>query len=100
MVSTNSLSIDEQEAWRVVRKELEDVGITAQLFLEHSVWIKETLQYLTDTGALQEQPLAIEPYFAEGELFDLISTENSIVRMSVDEGAFSRYRNPTYRSSL
>jgi hypothetical protein len=89
VVSTNSLSIDEQEAWRVVRKELEDVGITAQLFIEHSVWIKETLQHLKDTGALQEQPLAIEPYFTEGESsFDITSTDNAIARMSTDEGAF------------
>jgi hypothetical protein len=87
-LSTDFLSIDEQEAWRVVRKELEDVGITAQLFIEHSVWIKETLQYLKETGALQEQPLAIQPYFTEGESFEITSADSTIVRLSTDKGAF------------
>jgi hypothetical protein len=87
VVSTDSLSIDEQEAWRIVRKELEDVGITPQLFNQHSVWIKETLQYLKESGALQEQPLAIEPYFTEGESSEITSVDSTIAQMSSDKRA-------------
>jgi len=33
--SVDSLSLDEREAWRLLRKELEDVGITPHLFEQH-----------------------------------------------------------------
>lgn len=94
VTSTNSLSSDEQEAWRVVRKELEDVGITAQLFIEHSVWIKETLQYLKETGALQEQPLVTQAFFTESELFEITSAGSTTTPISTDKGVFPETRIP------
>lgn len=52
----DSLCSDQREAWRLVRKELEDIGITPQLFEQHQVWITKTLQEAFEAGALQEAP--------------------------------------------
>ncbi|ERF73756.1 hypothetical protein EPUS_01010 [Endocarpon pusillum Z07020] len=49
----DSLSTDEREAWRQLRKELENVGITPALFSQHSLFIVTTLQ-----RALIEEGLA------------------------------------------
>ncbi|KFX89985.1 hypothetical protein V490_06716 [Pseudogymnoascus sp. VKM F-3557] len=81
IISTNSLSLEEQDSWRTVRKELEDVGITPQLFIENCGWIKETLQYSRESGALQEQPLATQQFSSEAESSDYsieeeITTQN------------------------
>ena len=51
IVSADSLSLEEKATWRVIRKGLEGVGITPQLFEEHKDWMKEassidSLKYL------------------------------------------------------
>lgn len=78
VISTNSLSHEEQDSWRIVGKELEDVGITPQLFIENFGWIKETLQYSRESGALQEQPLATQQFSSEAESTEVISADYSI----------------------
>lgn len=65
--SIDSLSPDEKEAWRGVRKELEDVGITPELFTRHSAWIKKTLSDASQSGSLQEQPLAAQQFAVQGK---------------------------------
>jgi hypothetical protein len=40
---TGSLSADDKEAWRQLRKELESVGITPALFTQHHIFIVDTL---------------------------------------------------------
>lgn len=52
--TVQSLSLDQREAWRLVRKELEDVGITPQLFEQNRDMITKTLQDAFEAGALQE----------------------------------------------
>lgn len=42
--TTGSLSADEKEAWRQLRKELESVGITPTLFIQHREFIITTLR--------------------------------------------------------
>ncbi|KAJ9656085.1 hypothetical protein H2201_008657 [Coniosporium apollinis] len=42
--TTGSLSADEKEAWRQLRKELESVGITPMLFAQHRAFIVAMLQ--------------------------------------------------------
>ena len=41
--TTGSLSADDKEAWRQLRKELESVGITPALFTQHQTFIVDTL---------------------------------------------------------
>ena len=41
--TTGSLSTDDKEAWRQLRKELESVGITPALFTQHRILIVDTL---------------------------------------------------------
>jgi hypothetical protein len=40
----DSLSLDEKEAWRQLRKELESIGITPALFTQHQELIINTLR--------------------------------------------------------
>ena len=41
--TTGSLSADDKEAWRQLRKELESIGITPALFTQHHIFIVDTL---------------------------------------------------------
>jgi hypothetical protein len=52
--SLDSLSTDEAEAWRMVRKHLEDVGITPQLFDQHHTLIKDSILEAMVSGKLDE----------------------------------------------
>lgn len=56
IVSADSLSLEEKATWRVIRKGLEGVGITPQLFEEHKDWIIRTLREAIESGTLQETP--------------------------------------------
>lgn len=63
VVSTNtveSLTMDEKQAWRALRKELEDVGITPNLFTQYRDFIIKTLQDAISAGLLQESSPAKE----------------------------------------
>lgn len=42
-VSSGSLTMDEKEAWRILQKELQNIGITPDLFTQHRRLILETL---------------------------------------------------------
>src|SRR5262249_27060917 len=52
--TTGSLSADEQEAWRQLRKELESVGITPALFNQHRELIIERLLKAINDGDFVE----------------------------------------------
>src|SRR5205814_4281601 len=52
--TTGSLSADEKEAWRRLRKELESVGITPALFNQHRELIIERLLKAISDGDLAE----------------------------------------------
>jgi hypothetical protein len=52
--TTGSLSADEKEAWRQLRKELESVGITPALFNQHRELVIERLLKAIDDGNLVE----------------------------------------------
>ncbi|KAJ5792330.1 uncharacterized protein N7503_008308 [Penicillium pulvis] len=44
MISCDSLHQDERDSWRMVRKELQSLGITPEIFLQHQVMIISTLK--------------------------------------------------------
>lgn len=57
-VSTGSLDADEKEAWRSLRKDLQSVGITPDLFNRHRPIILSTIQrHLTPDGG-EDSPIA------------------------------------------
>lgn len=52
--TTGSLSADEKEAWRQLRKELESVGVTPALFEQHRDLVIEKLLNAIEEGNLAE----------------------------------------------
>lgn len=52
--SLDSLNVDKTEDWRIVRKHLEDVGITPQLFDQHHALIKKSILQAIISGKLDE----------------------------------------------
>ncbi|MCJ1469020.1 hypothetical protein MMC07_007652 [Pseudocyphellaria aurata] len=58
MVSTQTvetLSADEQQAWRAIRKELENIGISVEAFEAKKDFILNWLRIAISTGAFEEQ---------------------------------------------
>ncbi|MCJ1463945.1 hypothetical protein MMC07_002555 [Pseudocyphellaria aurata] len=63
MVSTQtieSLSVDEKQAWRAIRKELEDIGISIEAFDANKDFILNWFKTAISTGAFEEQILEVE----------------------------------------
>lgn len=64
-VSTGSLSTDEKEEWRQLRRELQSIGITPEIFAHNREYILDTLRALSQEeieAAVQEQISASEPF--------------------------------------
>lgn len=53
--SVDSLSIDERKAWRAIRNELEDVGISVAAFDANKDFIVTWFKTAISTGAFEEQ---------------------------------------------
>jgi hypothetical protein len=51
----DSLSLDEKETWRTIRKELEDIGITVAAFDANKDFIFEWISKAAASGAFNEQ---------------------------------------------
>ncbi|KAJ5556823.1 hypothetical protein N7494_000738 [Penicillium frequentans] len=63
-VSTGSLSTDEKEEWRQLRRELQSIGISPEIFAHNREYILDTLRALSQDeieAAVQEQEFASEP---------------------------------------
>ena len=56
--TVDSLDPDDKEAWRTIRKELEDIGISVAAFDANKDFIFEWFSNAVDTGAFQEQALS------------------------------------------
>jgi hypothetical protein len=62
-VSTGSLSADEKEEWRQIRKELQSIGIPPEIFAQNHAFIIDILRALSENeiGCLkQKQPMEEE----------------------------------------
>ncbi|MCJ1469996.1 hypothetical protein MMC07_008641 [Pseudocyphellaria aurata] len=59
--TVESLSADEQQAWRAIRKELEDIGISVEAFDANKDFILNWFKTAISTGAFEEQTLESEP---------------------------------------
>ena len=64
--TTDSLSTDERQAWRTIRKDLEDIGISVAAFDANKDFIVNWFKTAISTGAFEEQTV-------EGETSSIIS---------------------------
>jgi hypothetical protein len=54
--TADSLSIDQKEAWRAIRKELEDIGITIAAFEANRQFIFDWFAKAMESEAFEERP--------------------------------------------
>lgn len=59
-VSSGSLTMDEKEVWRMLRKELQTIGITPDIFTQHRGLILSTLQDFLTQGEIEDFPRGFE----------------------------------------
>ena len=80
--TTGSLSADEKEAWRQLRKELESVGITPVAFAQNRAFIVATLQRaIIEEGLAGDIPYTYDSSdFSDSgqEAFEVLSTPEAI----------------------
>jgi hypothetical protein len=53
--TVESLSMDEKQTWRIIRKELEDIGITVAVFDANKDFIMKWFKEAITSGAFEEQ---------------------------------------------
>jgi hypothetical protein len=53
--TVDSLSVDEREVWRAIRKELEDIGVTVAAFDANKEFIFEWFAKAMESGAFEER---------------------------------------------
>lgn len=53
--TADSLDTNERQAWRAIRKELEDIGISVAAFEANKDFIMNWFKTAIDTGAFEEQ---------------------------------------------
>ncbi|KAJ5600106.1 hypothetical protein N7450_001173 [Penicillium hetheringtonii] len=58
--SNGSLTADERETWRQLRKELRDIGITPEIFAQHRGFILVSLQTLLTEEEREDYPVNLE----------------------------------------
>lgn len=81
--TVDSLDPDDKEAWRTIRKELEDIGISVAAFDANKDFIFEWFSNALDTGAFQEQPVS-SPSGSVHSL-DVLSSTSSLSSSGVKE---------------
>ena len=58
--TVDSLSADERQAWRTIRKDLEDIGISVAAFDANKDFIVNWFKTAISTGAFEEQTVEAE----------------------------------------
>lgn len=81
--TVDSLDPDDKEAWRTIRKELEDIGISIAAFEANKDFIFEWLSNAVDTGAFQEQ--AVSSPSGSVHSLDVLSSTSSLSSSGVEE---------------
>jgi hypothetical protein len=68
--TVESLSMDEKQTWRAIRKELEDIGISVAAFDANKDFIMEWFKTAISTGAFEEQTIedGCSSILCEGDL--------------------------------
>jgi ankyrin repeat protein len=67
MQTIESLSLDEKQMWRSIRKELEDIGISVAAFDANKDFILDWFKTALNTGAFEEETLEENPSSILGE---------------------------------
>lgn len=81
--TVDSLDPDDKEAWRTIRKELEDIGISVAAFDANKDFIFEWFSNAVDTGAFQEQAVSIPSGSVHS--LDVLSSTSSLSGSEVQE---------------
>ena len=81
--TVDSLDPDDKEAWRTIRKELEDIGISVAAFDANKDFIFEWFSNAVDTGAFQEQ--AVSSPSRSVYSLDVLSSTSSLMSAGVRE---------------
>ena len=81
--TVDSLDPDDKEAWRTIRKELEDIGISVAAFDANKDFIFEWFSNAVDTGAFQEQ--AVSSPSGSVHALDVLSSTSSLSSSGVKE---------------
>lgn len=55
VATVESLTVDDKQMWRTIRKELEDIGISVAAFDANKAFIMNWFQTVIETGAFEEQ---------------------------------------------
>ena len=74
--TVDSLDPDDKEAWRTIRKELEDIGVSVAAFDANKDFIFEWFSNAVDTGAFQEQAVSSPPGSVHS--LDFLSSTSSL----------------------
>jgi len=67
MQTIESLSLDEKQMWRSIRKELEDIGMSVVAFDANKDFILDWFKTAINTGAFEEETLEENPSSIQGE---------------------------------
>ena len=81
--TVDSLDPDDKEAWRTIRKELEDIGITVAAFNANKDFIFEKICKAVDTGEFQER--AVSSPLGSMYGLDGLSSTSSLSSLGVQE---------------
>ena len=81
--TVDSLDPDDKEAWRTIRKELEDIGISVAAFDANKDFIFEWFSNAVDTGAFQEQ--AVSSPSGSVHSLDVLSSTSSFSTSEAQE---------------
>ena len=81
--TVDSLDPDDKEAWRTIRKELEDIGISVAAFDANKDFIFEWFSNVVDTRAFQEQ--AVSSPSGSVHSLDVLSSASSLSGSDVQE---------------
>jgi hypothetical protein len=60
-VSVDSLSMDDREVWRTIRKDLEDIGLTVAAFEANKAFIFQWIRNAVASGAFERESLDDSP---------------------------------------
>ncbi|OKP07451.1 hypothetical protein PENSUB_6040 [Penicillium subrubescens] len=96
-VSTASLTVDEKEAWRMLRKELQSIGITPGLFTQHRRLILSTLQKFLTQGQVADFSRVFEAEETETASEAAVINTDSSVQTAYKKLTASDEESPTGR---
>ena len=88
--TVDSLSPDDKEVWRTIRKELEDIGITVAAFDANKDFLFECSTNAVETGAFQEEEMPSPSDLTRSSKIQ--SPARSLSSFKVDESTLGHHK--------